>query len=158
MTPPSGWTLVRQTANGTTMTQSVYTHVVGAGEPASQTWTLLQGAERGGRDHRLRRSAQRVARRRLGRPGERVVDRRDGAVDHHHGGGHAARRLLRHRQRQLVHAPGRDDRAGRLASLGTYKVTLEGADVSRSAQARPGPRATAANGAANVGQLVALAP
>jgi flagellar basal-body rod protein FlgG len=40
MTAPTGWTLVRRDANGTTMVQAVYTHVVGASEPASYTVTL----------------------------------------------------------------------------------------------------------------------
>src|SRR5205823_1939677 len=46
---PAGWTLVRSDANGTTITQRVYVHVVGASEPASYSWTWgsAQGASGG---------------------------------------------------------------------------------------------------------------
>ena len=40
ITAPAGWTLVVSTANSTTMVQAVYSHVAGASEPASWTWTL----------------------------------------------------------------------------------------------------------------------
>ena len=72
ITPPSGWTLVRETANSTTMKQAVFSHVVGAIGAGFLHVDALVGAERGGRDRRLCRRAQRDARRRLRRPGERV--------------------------------------------------------------------------------------
>ncbi|MBI4942470.1 MAG: hypothetical protein HY830_17150 [Actinobacteria bacterium] len=40
ITAPAGWTLVGSTPNSTTMVQAVYSHVAGASEPASWTWTL----------------------------------------------------------------------------------------------------------------------
>ena len=40
ITPPSGWTLVRQDVNGTTGRQAVYSHVATASDPASYTFTL----------------------------------------------------------------------------------------------------------------------
>ena len=45
------------------------------------------------------------------------------------------------------------------STAGTFKVTVEGADVSQAAAGATGTRAAKAVGsAANVGQLVALAP
>ncbi len=159
VTPPSGWTLVRQTANGTTMTQSVYTHVVGAGEPASQTWTLSK--------------AQSAAGGIIAYGGVRSVS----PVDASGGQANASSTAVTAPSitttvagTQLVGFFGTGSASsftppagmierGDIASLGTYKVTLEGADVSRSAAGATGTAAaTAANGAANVGQLVALAP
>ena len=63
---------MRQDANGTTMRQTIYTHVVGTSEPASYTWTwgAAQAAAGGilaygGREHghtgeRVRSAGERV--------------------------------------------------------------------------------------------------
>jgi RHS repeat-associated protein len=40
ITAPSGWTLVRSDASGSTVTQAVYRKVAGGSEPASYTWTF----------------------------------------------------------------------------------------------------------------------
>jgi len=40
ITAPAGWTLIRDTANGTTMHQSAYWKVAGTSEPRSYAWTL----------------------------------------------------------------------------------------------------------------------
>ena len=40
ITPPTGWTLIRQDVNGTTTRQAVYSHRVTATEPTSYTFTL----------------------------------------------------------------------------------------------------------------------
>jgi PKD repeat protein len=46
ITPPSGWTLIRQDINGTTARQAVYWHRADSTEPANYTWTFskAQGA------------------------------------------------------------------------------------------------------------------
>jgi peptidoglycan/xylan/chitin deacetylase (PgdA/CDA1 family) len=38
VTMPTGWTLVRSTSVGTTLTQAVYVHAAGSSEPTSYTW------------------------------------------------------------------------------------------------------------------------
>lgn len=40
ITPPSGWTVVQDTPNGTTGRQASYVHVAGASEPTSYSWSL----------------------------------------------------------------------------------------------------------------------
>jgi RHS repeat-associated protein len=40
ITAPTGWTLIRSDASGTTITQATYRHVAGASEPSTYTWTL----------------------------------------------------------------------------------------------------------------------
>jgi hypothetical protein len=40
ITPPAGWTLVRQDVNGNTHRQSIFVRVAGGSEPASYTFTL----------------------------------------------------------------------------------------------------------------------
>jgi hypothetical protein len=40
ITPPSGWALVRNDANGTAMQQAIYWKAAGSSEPASYTWGL----------------------------------------------------------------------------------------------------------------------
>ena len=59
----------------------------------------------------------------------------------------------------LTPPSGMTERGDRASSAGTFKVTLEAADMSRSATGATGTRvAAAAAGAANIGQLVSLAP
>ena len=38
MTAPSGWTLVRSTTSGSSLTQATYVHTAGASEPSSYQW------------------------------------------------------------------------------------------------------------------------
>jgi hypothetical protein len=38
VTAPSGWTLVRSTTSGTSLTQAIYVHVAGTSEPSSYQW------------------------------------------------------------------------------------------------------------------------
>ena len=38
MTAPSGWTLVRSTTSGSSLTQATYVHVAGTSEPSSYQW------------------------------------------------------------------------------------------------------------------------
>ena len=40
ITPPAGWTLVRRTVRSGSFSQAVFVHAVGAGEPATNTFTL----------------------------------------------------------------------------------------------------------------------
>ena len=40
LTPPSGWTLVRRTDNGTALGQAIYYRFAGGSEPTSYTWTF----------------------------------------------------------------------------------------------------------------------
>jgi hypothetical protein len=40
ITPPAGWTLVRQEANASTMRQAIFVHVAGGSEPATYTFTF----------------------------------------------------------------------------------------------------------------------
>jgi hypothetical protein len=40
ITPPAGWSQVVSTANGTALTQTTFTKIAGASEPASYSWTL----------------------------------------------------------------------------------------------------------------------
>ena len=42
VTPPSGWTLIRRTNNGTDVGMATYYKVAGASEPSSYTWTHNQ--------------------------------------------------------------------------------------------------------------------
>jgi len=150
---------VRGDTNGSVMTQSLYTHVVGDSEPASYTWTLS--------------SAQSAAGGIIAYGGVSTVTPVDAA------GGQAnasstsvtAPSIVTSRPgTQLVGffgtgaattftAPTGMVERGDVASAGTYKVTLEGADASRSTAGATGQAvARAVNAAANVGQLVALGP
>ena len=150
---------MRGDSNGNVMTQSVFTHVVGATEPASYTWTLS--------------SSQSAAGGIIAYGGVRTVTPVDAA------GGQANASSVSVTAPSIVTsspgaqlvgffgtgaattftAPSGMVERGEVASIGTYKVTLEGADASRSSAGATGQAvAIAANGAANVGQLVALAP
>ena len=158
-TPPSGWTLVRQDTNGTTMTQAIFTHVVGAGEPASHTWTLS--------------SSQSASGGILAYGGVRTVT----PVDVSGGQANASSTSVTAPSittssagEQLVGFFGTGSATsftppagmverGDIASTNGYKVTLEGADANLSAAGPTGTAvAKAVNATANVGQLVALAP
>ena len=158
-TAPSGWTLARGDTNGNVMTQSVFTHVVGDSEPASYTWTLS--------------SSQSAAGGIIAYGGVRTVtpvDAAGGQANASSTSVTAPSIVTSSPGTQLVGffgigaattftAPTGMVERGDVASAGIYKVTLEGADASRSAAGATGQAvARAVNGAANVGQLVALAP
>ncbi len=159
-TPPTGWTLVRQDANSTTMTQVAFTHVVGGGEPASYTWTLSSSQSASGgiiayggvrtvspvdsSGGQANASSTSVTAPSIttSNPGEQLVG--------FFGTGTAT---------SLTAPAGMVERGDVASSAGTYKVTLEGADMTRSAAGPTGAAvAKAANAAASVGQLLALAP
>ena len=158
-TAPSGWTLVRQDSNGFTMTQAMYTHVVGANEPASYTWTLS--------------SAQSAAGGIIAYGGVRTVSPVDSAGGQANASAtsvtapsivtskrrRAARRVLRHRCRHHVDRPGGDDRARRRRERRHLQGDARGRRRARAAAGPTGATvAKAVNAAANVGQLVALSP
>jgi chitodextrinase len=160
LTPPSGWTLVRQDTNGTTMTQATFSHVVGTSDPSSYTWTLS--------------SAQSAAGGIIAYEGVRTVapvDVSGGQANTSSTSVTAPSITTSNGGEQLVGffgtgaattftAPaGMVERGDVASSAGTYKVTLEGADASWTDAGPTGNRvAKAVNGAANVGQLLALAP
>jgi len=160
LTAPAGWTLVRQDANGTTMRQTIYTHVVGTGEPASYTWTwstaqaaaggiLAYGGVSTVTPVNVSGGQANVSATSVTAPS--VTTTKAGAQLVGFFGTGAATTFT---------APGGMTEQGDVASsAGTFKVTLEGADVPRPAAGATGTAAAkAANAAANVGQLVALAP
>ena len=138
-TAPAGWTLVRQDANGTTMRQAIYTHVVGTGEPASYTWTWATAqAAAGGilayggvstvtpvdaSGRQANASATSVT-------APSIATAQAGSAD----------RLLRdrHRDRRSRRRPGLAERGDVASSAGTFKVTLEAADVARGATGATG--------------------
>jgi hypothetical protein len=160
ITAPAGWTAVRTDTNGTVMKQAVYRHVVGASEPAGYTWILS--------------SAQAAAGGIVAYGGVSTVSPVDTSGGQANGSSTtvtAPSVTTSKPGTQLVGffgtgsataftAPsGMTERGDVASSAGTFKVTLEGADVSRSAAGATGTRAAAAaNAAANVGQLVALSP
>jgi hypothetical protein len=159
ITAPAGWTSVRTDTNGTVMRQAVFRHVVGAGEPASYTWTLsssqsaaggivayggvstatpvdVSGGQANGSSTSVTAPSVTTT-----RPATRVVG--------FFGTGSAT----------TFTAPSGWTERGDVPSSGTFRATLEAADLTRSSAGATGTAvATAANGAANVGQLVALAP
>jgi hypothetical protein len=158
-TPPSGWTLVRQDTNGFTMTQAVFTHVVTADEPASYTWTISASQSAAGgiiayggvrtvspvdvAGGQANASSTSVTAPSIttSKPGEQLVG--------FFGVGTAT----------TFTAPAGMAERGDIASAGTYRLTLEGADATRSAAGSTGTAvAKAVNAAASIGQLVALAP
>jgi hypothetical protein len=159
-TPPSGWTLVRQDTNGNTMTQATFTHVVGSNEPASYTWTLSSSQSAAGgiiaydgvrtvspvdvSGGQANASSTSVTAPSIttSNPGERLIG--------FFGTGAAT---------TFTAPAGMTERGDIASSAGTYKVTMEVADASWSDAGPTGTRvAKAVNGAANVGQLLALAP
>jgi chitodextrinase len=160
ITPPAGWTLVREVGNSTTMKQAVYSRVVTASEPASFTWTLS--------------SAQSAAGGIIAYAGVRnvtPVDVSGGQANPSSTSVTAPSITTTRAGTQVVGffgigvattiAPptGMVERGDVASSTGTYKVTLEGADVSQTAAGPTGAKvARAANGAANLGVLVALSP
>jgi chitodextrinase len=160
VTPPNGWTFVRQDTHGNTMTQAVFTHVVGSSEPASYTWTLSTSQSAAGgiiayggvrtvtpvdvSGGQANASATSVTAPSIttANPGERLVG--------FFGTGAAT---------TFSPPAGMAERGDVASSAGTYKVTLEGADSSWNDAGPTGTRvAKAVNAAANVGQLLALAP
>ena len=158
-TAPSGWTLVRQDSNGFTMTQAMFTHVVGANEPASYTWTLS--------------SAQSAAGGMIAYGGVRTVSPVDVAGGQANASAtsvtapsivtsKAGERLVGFYGTGVattLTAPAGMAERGDVASAGTYRVTLEGADANRAVPGSTGATvAKAVNAAASVGQVLALAP
>ncbi len=158
-TAPAGWTLVRQDTNGFTMTQASFTHVVGSAEPASYTWALSSSQSASGaiiayggvRDvtpvdasgGQANASSTSVTAPSITttNPGERLI-------------GFFATAAAT----SFTAPAGMTERAD-IASAGTYKVTLEGADATRSTAGATGTAtAKAATAAGNIGQQLALTP
>ena len=159
LTAPAGWSLVRQDANGTTMRQTIYSHVVGTSEPASYTWTW--GA------------AQAAAGGILAYGGVSTVTpvNASGAQANTSATSVTAPSIANTKAGQLIGffgtgtataftpPAGLAERGDVASSAGTFKVTLEGTDVARSATGATGTVvAKAGAAAANVGQLLVLAP
>ena len=160
ITPPAGWTLVRQDVNGTTMRQAVFVHIAGS-EPGPYTFTFA--------------SAQSAAGGIVAYSG---VDTSD-PVDVHGGQLNAAstsmtapsvtttgpdRMLIAFfglpALSSMTPPGGMTERYDvTVPSTNTYKVTTGSADQSVAATGATGTRvAVAANSAASLGQTVALRP
>ncbi|HET7168477.1 MAG TPA: Ig-like domain-containing protein, partial [Candidatus Limnocylindrales bacterium] len=161
ITPPAGWTLVRQDINASTMRQALFVHVAGGSEPSSYTFTLSNAQSAAG-----------------GIVAYSGVDPAN-PVDVHGGQVNAASTSITAPSvtttgpdRVLVAFFGtpaltsmtppsgmteRYDEA--VPSTNTYKVTSAAADGGAASAGATGTRvAVAANSAANIGQLVALRP
>ena len=161
ITPPGGWTLVRQDINGSTMRQALFVHVAGASEPSSYTFTLSNAQSAAG-----------------GIVAYSGVDTAD-PIDVHGGQLNASSTSITAPSitttgpdRMLVGffgtptlssmtpPPGMTERYDEaVPSTNTYKVTSGAADGDAASAGATGTRvAIAANSAANIGQLVALRP
>jgi hypothetical protein len=160
ITAPTGWTLVRSDVNSTTMKQAVYTHVVGATEPATYTWTLSSSQAAAG-------GIQAYS----GVSTVTPVDVHGGQFNASSASVTAPAITTTKANAQVIGffgtalattftAPtGMAERGDVASSAGTFKVTVEGADVAKATTGATGTKvATSAAGAANIGQLVALAP
>jgi hypothetical protein len=160
ITPPSGWTLVREDANGNTMRQATFTHVVGVSEPASYTWALsvaqsaaggiiayggvrtVSPVEVSGGQANAASTSVTAPSITTAAPGRRIVG--------FFGTGVAT---------TFTAPTGMVERGDVASSAGTYKVTLEGADMAQETAGATGSQAAkAVNAAANVGQLLAVSP
>ena len=160
ITPPAGWSQVRLDANSTTMRQVVFTHVAAASEPASYTWKLSSSQAAAG-----------VVIAYGGVSTVTPVNVAGGQINASNASVTAPSVTTTKAGAQLVGFFGTGaattftppsamtERGDVASSAGTFKVTVEGADVSQAAAGATGTRAAKAVGsAANVGQLVALAP
>ncbi len=161
ITPPAGWTLVRQDANASTMRQAVFVRVAGGSEPASYTFNLSSAQSAAGGIVAY-----------SGVDGTTPVEVHGGQLNASSTSITAPSITTTGANRQIVGffgtpvltsmtPPGgmteRYDQT--VPSTNTYKVTSGAADENVAAAGATGTRvATAANAAANIGQLVALNP
>ena len=161
ITPPAGWTLVRQDVSGTTMRQAVFVRIAGASEPTTYVFTLSSSQSAAG-----------------GIVAYSGVDP-TGPIDAHGGGVNASSTSITAPSITTT-GPGamlvglfgiaqlttqtppagmteRYDQA--VPSTNTYKVTTAGADELAPAAGATGTRvAVAATSGINIGQLIALRP
>jgi hypothetical protein len=161
ITPPAGWTLVRQDINGNTHRQAIFVRVAGGSEPASFTFTLS--------------SAQSAAGGIVAYSGvdpNTPVDVHGGQVNASSTSATAPSVTTTGPDRMLVAfyatpnlttftAPsGMAERYDQqVPAANQYKVTASGHDQEAPGSGATGTRvATVANSAASVGQLVALLP
>jgi PKD repeat protein len=158
LTPPSGWTLVRQDIKSTTVRQAIYSHVATSSEPTSYTWTLssAQGAAGVMLDY-------------SGVSATTPVDAQGGQVGAAASKSIVAPSVTTTTNDEVVAFYGLaassvitppaalTGRASAVTASGTYKVTIETAQVADTV---PGPTpaytATASVSSVGIGQLVAL--
>jgi chitodextrinase len=159
ITPPAGWTLVRQDSNGTTMTQAIYTHVVGSAEPGAYTWTLStsQAAAGGIMAYSGVRSVTPVAAS-GGQANASSTTVTAPSITAPQVGGQLVGFFGIGNATTFTPPAGMAERGDLASTAGTFKVTLEAADATVASAGATGlVSARAVNAAASVGQLVALA-
>jgi hypothetical protein len=161
ITPPVGWTLVRQDINGSTMRQAVFVRIAGASEPTSYSFTLSNAQSAAGGIVAY-----------SGVDPTSPIDVHGGVVNASSTSITAPSITTTGADRMLVGLFGipqlttvappaamseRYDQT--VPSTNTYKVTTAGADESFVAAGATGPRvATMAKATASIGQLLALKP
>jgi calcineurin-like phosphoesterase family protein len=157
--PPSGWTLIRDDANGTSLTKATYYRVAGPSEPLSYTWRLsVPRAAAGGI----------VAY--TGVDDSAPIDASSGFVNASSTAIKAPSVLATAPFERLVGLFGIASATtvtpplgmterGEVTSTAGTNVTAEISDAPREPSGRTGPRmATAANAGLSIGHLVALSP
>ncbi len=161
ITPPSGWTSVVDTPNGSVIRQAVFVHVAGASEPASYTWTFSKAQSAAGGVSAYQ-----------GVDTANPIDASGGQANPSSSTIAAPSITTTHDGDLIVGffgiatiadltPPGsmaeRFDVA--VPSTNQYKASAESADETQASAGTTGPRAaTADHSAASVGQLVALRP
>ena len=159
ITAPTGWTLVRTDTNSTTMRQAIYRKVLGATEPTSYTWTLSSAQAAAG-------GIQAYS----GVSSVTPVDVNGGQFNASSTSVTAPSITTTKANAQVIGffgtsvattftAPtGMTERGDVASSAGTFKVTVEGADVAKATTGATGTKVATAAAGASIGQLVALAP
>jgi hypothetical protein len=161
ITPPAGWTLVRQDINASTMRQAIFVHTAGGSEPGSYTFTLSSAQSASGGIVAY-----------SGVDGANPIDAHGGQINATSPSISAPSISTTGTDRMLVgffgtaalttiSPPGgmteRFDQ--QVPATNQYKVTTETSDQAVPNAGATGSRAAvAANSGANVGQLVALRP
>jgi fibronectin type 3 domain-containing protein len=159
ITAPAGWALVRSDSSGSTLKQSVYVKVAGAGEPASYAWSFSGSQSAAGSILAyagVHASSPIAASGGGANPSSTSITAPSvttGVTDTLLVG------LFGTATNATITQPSDMAEQAEVAAGGKQKLASEAADAYRQAAGATGPRtATASSAAVNIGQLVALRP
>jgi len=158
ITAPAGWAQIRQDAGGSTLRSATYWHVVGASEPSAYVWTFssAQGAAGSVLDYRGVRTSS-PAETSAGQVNASAISIAAPSVSTATAGDIVVGVFATATQTSVAPAAGMTERGESATTAGTYRITVELADMVPAGTGVVGSRsASAGTSAVNIGSLVAI--